>query len=159
MDPGFSPGKPSGFGCRMILTQPCSAFRLSPKPGILPSYRIIVAIGFQVGHSSSPRTCSTAGRILLVTQIDALRETVRQVRARAPFHIGAWVVLPDHMHCLWNPAGSDADFPSRWRAIKKGFSVSVRSGEPRSGRVLSVKVHRVRRVERQSSVPAKERHR
>src|SRR5690242_17773067 len=40
-----------------------SAFRLSPKPGILPSCRIIVAIGFEVGHSSSLRTCSTAGRI------------------------------------------------------------------------------------------------
>jgi hypothetical protein len=33
---------------------------------------------------------------LLVTQIDALRDTVRQVRARTPFHIDAWVVLPDH---------------------------------------------------------------
>jgi REP element-mobilizing transposase RayT len=41
---------------------------------------------------------------LLVTQIDALRDAVRQVRARAPFHIDAWVVLPDHMHCLWTPA-------------------------------------------------------
>ena len=37
---------------------------------------------------------------LLVTQIDALRDAVRQVRVRAPFHIDAWVVLPDHMHCL-----------------------------------------------------------
>jgi hypothetical protein len=30
---------------------------------------------------------------LLVTQIDALREAVRQVRTRAPFHIDAWIVL------------------------------------------------------------------
>jgi putative transposase len=69
---------------------------------------------------------------LLVTQIDALRDTVRQVRARAPFHIGAWVVLPDHMHCLWTLPEGDADFPGRWRAIKEGFSKSVRIGEPRS---------------------------
>src|SRR5207249_5532231 len=34
-----------------------------------------------------------------VTQIEALREAVRRVRARVPFHIDAWVVLPDHMHC------------------------------------------------------------
>ena len=27
---------------------------------------------------------------LLVAQIDALRDAVRQVRARAPFHIDAW---------------------------------------------------------------------
>jgi putative transposase len=109
-----------------------SAFRLSPKPGILPSCRIIVAIGFQVGHSSSQRTSLNARSDLLVTQIDALRDAVRQVRARAPFHIDAWVVLPDHMHCLWTLPEGDVDFPGRWRAIKKGFSKSVRIGEPRS---------------------------
>jgi putative transposase len=37
---------------------------------------------------------------LLVRQIDALRAAVRRVRGRATFHIDAWVVLPDHMHCL-----------------------------------------------------------
>ena len=69
---------------------------------------------------------------LLVTQIDPLREAVRQVRARAPLQIDAWVVLPDHMHCLWTLPEGDADFPGRWQAIKKGVSKSVRIGEPRS---------------------------
>ena len=32
---------------------------------------------------------------LLVTQIQALRDAVRQVRRHAPLHIDAWVVLPD----------------------------------------------------------------
>jgi putative transposase len=32
---------------------------------------------------------------LLVTQIQALRDAVRQVRRHAPFHIDAWVVLRD----------------------------------------------------------------
>jgi len=64
-----------------------------------------------VGHSSSLRTYWTT---------DALRDAVRQVRAGAPFHIDAWVVLPDHMHCLWTLPEGDADFPGRWRAIKKG---------------------------------------
>ncbi len=64
---------------------------------------------------------------LLVEQIDALREAVRRVRARTPFHIDAWVVLPAE----GEPEG-DADFPGRWRAIKKSFSKSVRIGEPRS---------------------------
>ena len=75
-----------------------------------------------------------------MTQIDALREAVRQVCARAPFHIDAWVVLPDHMHCLMDPGlrrgrllpEGDVDFPARWRAIRTGFSKSVRIGEPRS---------------------------
>ena len=37
---------------------------------------------------------------LLVTQIRALRHAVRRVRRHAPFHIDAWVALPDDMHCL-----------------------------------------------------------
>jgi putative transposase len=69
---------------------------------------------------------------LLVTQIDALRNAVRQVRVRAPFHIDAWVVLPDHMHCLWTLPEGDADFPGRWRAIKTAFSKSMPISKPRS---------------------------
>jgi len=69
---------------------------------------------------------------LLVTYIDALRDAVRQVRGRAPFRIDAWVVLPDHMHCLWTLPEGDADFPGRWRAIKTEFSNSLPIGEPRS---------------------------
>src|SRR5438045_7881913 len=78
-----------------------SAFRLSPKPGTLLSCRVIVAIGFRVGHSSHGEPAGDRRSNLPVPQIDALREAVRRVRARAPFHIDAWVVLPDHMHCLW----------------------------------------------------------
>jgi REP element-mobilizing transposase RayT len=52
---------------------------------------------------------------LLVTQIDIMRNAVRRVRARTPFRIDAWVVLPDHMHCLWTLPQGDADFPGRWR--------------------------------------------
>jgi putative transposase len=73
---------------------------------------------------------------LLVAQIDALRDAVRRMRVRAPFHINVWVVLPDHMHCLWTLPEGDADFPCRWRAIKKGFSKSVRIGEPRSPLII-----------------------
>ncbi|MCP4346918.1 MAG: transposase, partial [Desulfobacterales bacterium] len=30
-----------------------------------------------------------------------LREAVEWVRQRHPFFIDAWVLLPDHMHCIW----------------------------------------------------------
>src|SRR5260370_22123890 len=69
---------------------------------------------------------------LWVTNIEALRDAVRRARAGAPFHIDAWVVLPDHMHCLWTLPQDDADFPGRWRAIKTGFAKSLPIGEPRS---------------------------
>jgi putative transposase len=74
---------------------------------------------------------------LLVEQIDALRDAVRQVRRRAPFHIDAWVVLPDHMHCLWTLPEGDADFPGRWRAIKTAFAKSLPITEPRSPAMTS----------------------
>jgi putative transposase len=62
---------------------------------------------------------------LLVTRIDALRNAVRQTRSLAPFHIDAWVVLPNHMHCLWTLPEGDSDFPKRWHAIKAAFSKSL----------------------------------
>ena len=59
---------------------------------------------------------------LLTDHIDLLRDSVRRVRQLHPFHIDAWVVLPDHMHCIWTlPEGAD-DFPLRWRLIKLLFS-------------------------------------
>jgi len=62
---------------------------------------------------------------LLVDRIEALREAVRQVRQRRPFHIDAWVVLPDHMHCIWTLPHGDTDYSSRWKAIKIAFAKSM----------------------------------
>ena len=73
---------------------------------------------------------------LLVLQIDALRDAVRKVRSRSPFRIDAWVVLPEHMHCLWTLPDGDADFPGRWRNIKTAFSKSLPATEQRSGVML-----------------------
>ena len=62
---------------------------------------------------------------LLVSEIAALRSAVRATRLRHPFHIDAWVVLPDHMHCLWTLPPDDHDVPARWQMIKALFSRSV----------------------------------
>jgi putative transposase len=69
---------------------------------------------------------------LLVAEIDMLRASVRDVQATRPFHVDAWVVLPDHMHCIWTLPEGDMDFPERWRAIKSAFSRSLPRVEPRS---------------------------
>jgi putative transposase len=61
-----------------------------------------------------------------------LRAAVRKAQGRNQFHIDAWVVLPDHMHCLWTLPEGDADFPVRWWVIKTAFSKSLPSGERRS---------------------------
>ena len=68
---------------------------------------------------------------LLVAEIDALRSAVRAARSRYPFHIDAWVVLPDHMHCLGTLPRDDCDFPARWQMIKAAFSYTVGRREER----------------------------
>ncbi|MDO5090616.1 MAG: transposase [Cardiobacteriaceae bacterium] len=62
------------------------------------------------------------GNDLLVREIDLLRESVRKVKRRCPFEIIAWVVLPEHMHCLWQLPENDHDYSLRWRLIKSHFS-------------------------------------
>ena len=66
---------------------------------------------------------------LLLRPIDVLGAAVRTVRARHPFHVDAWVVLPDHLHCVWTLPPGDHDFTNRWRLIKQAFSRALPLGE------------------------------
>jgi len=56
--------------------------------------------------------------------------------ARHPFHIDAWIVLPDHMHYVWTLPDGDADFALRWKVIKFGFAKRLPKTE-----VLTVTQH------------------
>jgi putative transposase len=69
---------------------------------------------------------------LLVQNIDVLRASVAQTKARYPFHIDAWAVLPNHLHCLWTLPHGDEDFSLRWREIKSAFSRKIPPSEYRS---------------------------
>lgn len=69
---------------------------------------------------------------LLTDHIAELRDAVRSVRQRQPFHIDAWVVLPEHMHAIWTLPLDDEEYSSRWQAIKKAFSKAVPKIEYRS---------------------------
>ena len=62
---------------------------------------------------------------LLVREINLLRQVVRNVQQKHPFHIDAWVVLPEHMHCVFTLPPDDCNFSLRWRLIKAGFSRSL----------------------------------
>ncbi len=68
-------------------------------------------------------------RDLLVRHVALLREAVRQVRAARPFEIVAWVVMPDHLHCIWTLPPDDTDYPERWRLIKLLFSRALPKNE------------------------------
>jgi len=66
---------------------------------------------------------------LLVRHIDALREAVRRTRRERPFRIDAWVVLPDHMHCIITLPEDDDDFSNRIKAIKIRFFRAIPATE------------------------------
>ena len=70
---------------------------------------------------------------LLTEHIEVLRIAFRETRQNHPFTIAAMVVLPDHLHSVWTMPEGDADFATRWRLIKTGFSRRLPNGERISG--------------------------
>ena len=55
---------------------------------------------------------------------NALRASIETVRVARPFIIDAWVLLPDHLHCVWTLPDDDADFSTRWMIIKRAVSLA-----------------------------------
>ena len=73
-------------------------------------------------------TVVTAERRPILTRDDvrrALRSGIERVRERMPFAIDAWVLLPDHMHCIRTLPDGDRDFSKRWSMIKRLVSQQV----------------------------------
>jgi putative transposase len=54
--------------------------------------------------------------------VSLLKDAFAHVRKSLPFVIDAFVLLPDHMHCIWSLPEEESDFPERWRLIKSYFS-------------------------------------
>jgi putative transposase len=75
---------------------------------------------------------------LLTRHIDLLRQVVNAVKKQHPFIIHAWVVLPEHLHCVMELPSDDLDFATRWRLIKMGFS----KGLPKTERRSTVRIKR-----------------
>lgn len=86
----------------------------------VPGARIFFTVALQQRGSS-----------LLCTKVQRLREAVAFTRHERPFGIDAWVVLPDHLHCIWTLPEGDSDFATRWRLIKSRFSRGLPPGERR----------------------------
>ena len=62
---------------------------------------------------------------LLTDRVELLRAVMRLVRQRHPFEIVAMVVMPDHLHAIWQLPEGDAAYPQRWALIKSGFSRGI----------------------------------
>lgn len=70
----------------------------------------------------------------LTENIHHLRAAWRDVMVSKPFETLAAVVLPDHMHMLWTLPEGDADFSTRLRLIKAGFTRRLPEGLKATGR-------------------------
>jgi len=57
----------------------------------------------------------------------ALRDALLTTRSERRFEIVGMVLLPDHLHCLWQLAESDADFSTRWRLVKTRVTQALRA--------------------------------
>ena len=75
------------------------------------------------------------GSRLLVDEVGLLREAVRATKGERPFGIDAFVVLPDHLHCIWTLPAGDRDYSTRWRLIKSRFSRRLPPGDRRESHI------------------------
>jgi len=51
-----------------------------------------------------------------------LHIAIRTTQEKRPFEIIAFCLLPEHLHCVWKLPQGEADFSTRWAAIKANFS-------------------------------------
>ena len=65
----------------------------------------------QVAYERKPWLCTPGAR-------GALRNAIVSVRREWPFIIAAWVLLPEHLHCIWRLPEGDSAYSTRWRLIK-----------------------------------------
>ncbi len=82
----------------------------------MPNYRRPAIAGgtyfiTQVTYQRHPWLCTDNAR-------HALRTAINQVRQNRPFLINAFVLLPDHFHCLWTLPQHDNDLSTHLRLIK-----------------------------------------
>jgi len=90
-----------------------SDYRRSKSPGASYFFTLVT-------HHRPPLLVEPESRL-------ALREMIEEVRINHPFNVDAWVLLPDHMHCIWTLPENDHDFSKRWGLIKAGFTKKVGS--------------------------------
>lgn len=70
---------------------------------------------------------------------NALRHAIATVRTSLPFVIEAWVLLPDHLHCMWTLPEGDADFSTCWMKIQRSVSLACRVNHRRDDWLVASK--------------------
>jgi putative transposase len=72
----------------------------------------------QVTCDRQPWLCDDMARV-------ALRQAIETVCRKRPFQIDAFVLLPDHFHCLWTLPENDGDFSTRMRLVKSHVTRAI----------------------------------
>ena len=56
---------------------------------------------------------------------NTLGKIITETRKSMPFIIDAWVLMPDHIHCIWTLPEGDTDYSKRWGVIKAAYTKKV----------------------------------
>ncbi len=59
---------------------------------------------------------------LLIDQINILQKAIQITKFVKPYKTIATVILPDHIHALWQLPDGDTDYSGRWQSIKSHFT-------------------------------------
>jgi putative transposase len=109
----------------------------------MPNYRRPTIAGgtyfiTQVTYQRQPWLCDELAR-------HALRTAIERVREHRPFQIDAFVLLPEHFHCLWTLPQHDNELSTRMRLVK---TYVTRHYGKDLGLNLNVSTSRAKRKER-----------
>ena len=112
--------------------------------GVMPNYRRYLLPGAVVFFT----VVTDHRRRFLVDQLArrCLREAFRSVRSRHPFHVSSIVLLPDHLHAIWNLPEGDANYAMRWRRIKEEFTERYLAAGGHEGERSASRVRREERA-------------
>lgn len=91
-----------------VMFSAMQRYRRRTKPGGTFFFTLVT-------YDRRPFLTSDDARKLLRTAIEACRRDY-------PFTIDAFVLMPDHLHCLWRLPPGDADYSTRWRLLKASFT-------------------------------------
>ena len=80
-------------------------------------------------------------RNILTTELgrDSLRKAIRNVRKSHPFQILGVIILPDHLHMIWQLPWGDTRYPMRWRLIKREFTIHWLKGGGNEGILTEIR--------------------
>ena len=86
-------------------------------------------------------------RPILTTDIarPLLRQAFREVQRERPFELTAIVLLPDHLHAIWELPRGDSDYSTRWRRIKSLLTSAWLAAGGESIRVTESRASRLER--------------